>query len=356
MNLSAIHSIFGNVVLTAVAFVVVFGLLVFFHEFGHFILAKLNGVMVYEFALGFGPKLWSRKRKETLYALRAIPLGGFVRIAGMDEELGEDGETPVPIAPGRSFEDKGYLQKLSIIAAGPLMNFVLTVLIMVALVSSVSEWPPLVTYVEPGYPAYEAGLKEGDRIVSIDGKKITEEGQVGQFIAQKGEQPLIFRVEREDRFIELEVVPRSFEGQMKIGIHYAERLRTDFLHAISSGFKVTWELIRLTIWGIGQMITGRMEADVAGPVGIITMTGEYAQQGIAALLWFTALLSVNLGLFNLLPIPVLDGGHLLFITIERIRGRKLDPKYQNVAMLVGLFLLVLLMIYATVSDIGRIVK
>jgi regulator of sigma E protease len=340
--------------ITFFAFIVVFSILVFFHELGHFIAAKSVGIKVEEFALGYGPQLLGFTLGDTLYSVRVLPLGGFCKMAG--EDMDDDSMEPLDVAPEQLFKNKTVLQRMLTVAAGPLLNFVLAILLFAIVFSSVGVPAIVINEVLPGWPAEVAGIREGDEIVAVNGKGPSIEEIIQNINASAG-QVIDVTIIRDGKRINLEAVPKynpeSQVGQLGITLAYSYVKRGAF-KTFLAGMDYTVSTARLILQGIWQMITGRIKADVAGPVGIVQMVGATAQYGILPLLFFTARLSVNLGVLNLFPIPILDGGWILFLALEGLRGRPVQPRYQGFAQLVGVGLLLLLLVFATYRDISRL--
>lgn len=338
--------------LTLAASIFVFGLLIFFHELGHFIVAKSVGIKVPEFSIGFGPKLVGILRGETSYNFRLIPLGGFVRMAGMEPD--EEG-----VEEERAFHNKPLRQRVGVISAGPLMNFLLAILLM-GLVFGIQGIPQNATsvleQVMPDSPAAAAGLEPGDKIIGIDGQRTESVQKITRFINRNPGKEVMLTVNREGRTFPVKVVPRENEaGQGMIGVVFSlEVEKVGPLMAIIKGIDYTVRVTALIIVFLGQMIVQQVPVEVAGPVGIVTEIGRAAQFGFIQLLQLAAFLSINLGLFNLLPIPALDGGRLLFLGWEGIRGRPVDPTKENFIHLIGFALLMLLIVVITYSDIAKL--
>lgn len=347
---------FAGTLQNIVAFIVVFGMLVFFHELGHFLVAKLNGVRVHEFALGFGPAVVQKRWGETLYAIRVIPLGGFVKLAGMEptenlpEALAgtdEDGE--------RAFHRKSPLQRMSILAAGPVMNFVLAILIYAALFMTLAV---SVVNVYDGLPADRGGLRPGDLIVGINGESVRglNAGELIRRIQAAGEAPVRLEIVRNGVTEHLEVTPTidPERGVPILGVELtmvSAGIQQGVVKSLIDGVKYTGSMIRTFFFGISEILTGREPAKLSGPIGIFQLTGVASQAGLLTLLQLTALLSINIAIFNLLPIPILDGGGLLFVLIEMIRRRPLSARSKGIAQMIGLSLLLLLLIFATIQDV-----
>ncbi len=336
---------------TFIAFVVVFGTIVFFHELGHFAVAKLAGIKVYEFSLGFGPAAAVWKPGETQYSIRAFPLGGFVKLAGMDEE--PEGEDTIASDDPRSFSNKPLRWRMGTIAAGPAMNFLLAA-ILFAIYFMMVVVPPTIGMVEQNSPAHESGLMPGDEFVAMDGEPVDSIDQVIDRIDQRAGEEMVLTVRRAGEIIEVTATPAVVNGEGRLGIDIMEKPQLPFLQSVGAGIVQTGVITRELITAIQQMISGAIEPEVAGPIGIVQIVGETARMGVANLLLLAAILNVNLGLLNLLPIPILDGGWLVFLGIEGVRGRPLDPKYRGVAGMIGLALLFMLMIFATFQDIMRL--
>ncbi|NLJ80552.1 MAG: RIP metalloprotease RseP [Firmicutes bacterium] len=336
--------------LTFIAFVVVFGTIVFFHELGHFLVAKLAGIKVYEFALGFGPALFSTPWGETKYSLRAFPLGGFVKMAGMDKPQEYDQEEE---DEQRSFHQKPLPWRLSTIAAGPLMNFVLAILLFTIYFMLITV-PPTITMVEPGSPAESAGLLPGDRFVSLNQQEVSETEQIITLIQASPEREMTIVVKRQQQLITVPVTPVNENGKGILGVGIDSKPQYPFLTSLQAGFTQTWQVTRQLISDLSKMITGKQKAELSGPIGIVQIVGETAKQGLPNLLLLAIILNINLGLLNLLPVPVLDGGWLLILVVEAIRGKPLAPEARGVAQFIGLALLLLLMIFATIKDISRL--
>ncbi len=334
---------------TIISSVFVFGILIFFHELGHFIAAKKAGVTVKEFALGFGPKAVSWHSGGTDYSLRIFPLGGFVRLVGEDPEETDE--------PG-SFQKQKVATRFAIIAAGPLMNFLLAVLLFAIIYFGflgVATFPVQVGHIVEGERAEEAGLRVGDTLLTANGEAIEEWEQVVRIINENPDREIELVVEREGRVLTFNVVPKPEDetGRGLIGIG-PKTLRYQVLPSLRLGLANTVRLINLIVVSLVGMIAGRIPADVAGPVGIISIVGEVAQTGMVNLLSLSAALSVNLGLINLLPIPALDGSRLVFLLVEGVRGRPVDPKKEGFIHFVGFTLLILLMIIIAYRDLIRL--
>jgi len=338
--------------ITIIATILVFGVLVFVHEFGHFIVAKLVGMRVDEFALGFGPKVIGRKYGETFYSLRAIPLGGFNKIAGMDPEEEQD---------ERSFCAKPIWARMAVIVAGSIMNFILPILLFtivffaVGIDTPLSE--PVLGKILADKPAAQAGLLTGDRVLTINGNSIGSWKEFVTTIQQNPDKPLNIQVLRNDNLIEVKVTPeydakanKAIIGVMPQISHYDPGI----IESISLSINRTIATSAAMIVSLGQMISGQIAADVAGPIGVAQMTGEVAQMGLMPLFQFAAFLSLNLGIINLLPVPMLDGGHFVALAVEGVRGKPLSPEKMRVIQMIGFILLVLLMLLATFKDIVRL--
>lgn len=347
-------SAFGQ---TIVAFLIVLGLAVFMHELGHFLAAKACGVRVLEFAFGMGPKLVTLfERRGTQYNICALPIGGYVKLAGM-----EPGEREEPAPDG--FNSKPVWMRMLVYAAGPFMNFILAAMIFVGMGVTVGipdRGPDAgVLRVMSGQPAEKAGFRSGDRVVAIDGRRVDME-QMLETVRRSALRTLTIRVEREGRMVDLRVTPRLTGNRVgQIGVELQAvgaptYRRVGIITAVSYGADATWKWTRETVRGIGQMFYDReARKQVGGPVAIARFAGHAFREGAIAFLTFLAAISVNLGVVNLLPLLVLDGGHLVLLAIEWIRGRRLQPNLQISMQVVGMALILLAFVLLTVRDISN---
>ncbi|RPH50622.1 MAG: RIP metalloprotease RseP [Desulfobacteraceae bacterium] len=346
------------------AFVIVLGILVFFHEFGHFIMARLFGVGVEKFSLGFGPRLFGKKAGITDYRVSAIPLGGYVKMVG-EEPDSEVAPEDIPV----SFTHKHVFKRIVIVAAGPFFNLVLAVIIffVIFLISGTFILKPAVGTVEPDSPAAKAGLVKGDLIESIDGKPIKSWEEMAEIISGSNGKLLSVAVIREGSALKIDILPelktvknifgedikRYAMGIGSAGDFYTKELNP--FQALFESIRQTYKITHLTVLSIVKLIQGSLSAKtLGGPIMIAEMAGQQAREGIANLAFFIALLSINLAVLNFLPIPVLDGGHLLFFFIEAVIGKPVNTKMREIAQQVGIFVLVALMIYVFYNDITRI--
>ncbi len=334
--------------------IVVLGLLIFVHELGHFLAAKRAGIRVEEFALGFGPKTVSKVVGETEYSIRMLPLGGFVRVAGTNPEEASFHTDP------RGYNRKPLRSRAGFIAAGPAMNFATSIVLFFVLFSVLGLPTPtlVIGSVLPGLAGDEAGLREGDQILSINDRPVTSWDEIVGIIQKSPGQELVFTVRRAGRVERVRVVPRENPhdpslGYVGIGPQTAVR-RQGILAGIVSSIRATAAVCVLWIKGIILMLLQKIEPDVAGPVGITQLIGEATRTGIRNLVYLTAALSANLGILNLLPIPALDGSRLVFLGIEAVRGKPVDPDKENLIHLVGFAFLIVLGLVVTYRDLLRL--
>lgn len=345
----------GSAILIIISFIFVFLTFALSHEFGHFIVGKASGVWVYEFSLGFGPIIKQFKRKETLYSIRILPLGAFVKFAGLDQP--PDSTDDVTDEDPGSFRSKPIILRLFTILAGPFMNFIVAFILFSIVFTAAGVPSAIIAEVFPGTPAWHGGVIAGDRIISIDGARADSIADVKDKIWQNPGQPLNLKIEREGEIIERTVTPESDPDAQggAIGVMLSEIwVRRGFLESVSRGMsftgKMSWNLL-LTLW---RMITGKIKPDVAGPIGIVQAVGQTARLGLINVFYLAGLLNVNLGLLNLLPIPVLDGGWVVFLLIEAIRRKPLSVEQETFARMVGMAILGVLIVFATFSDIIRL--
>jgi regulator of sigma E protease len=350
-----------NIIYAIGAAVIGLGLLIVIHEWGHFLVAKLSGVGVVTFSVGFGPKLWVRKKGETEYALSAFPLGGYVKMVGEDpEEEVEQRDIE------RSFSHKGLLKRIAIVAAGPGFNLLLAVvlLMVVYFFYGLPVLSTRISGVEGGSPAELAGIRKGDRIIAIDGQTVDGWEELSAKIKESQGAPLNMQIQRDSQQLSLTVQPvkkasRNLFGEKidtwVIGIGSQVSIeKGNPGQAVVRAFQQTYEYSKLTLLALYKMINGDVSPrNLGGPIMIAQMAGQQAQEGLGNFLAFLAVLSINLGVLNLLPVPVLDGGHLLFFVVEAIIGRPVALKHRERAQQVGIFLLMLLMVYAFYNDIAR---
>ncbi|MFD1067540.1 RIP metalloprotease RseP [Oceanobacillus locisalsi] len=420
---------------TVIAFILMFGVLVSIHEWGHLIFAKRAGMLVREFAIGFGPKILTFTKNETLYTIRLIPAGGYVRVAGDDPEIVElkpghhvaldfnkDGkvsqiivnnkskhpnartievekvdldhelyiegyelddeetklhfdvdpkalfivdERETQIAPfDRQFASKTVGQRAMQLFAGPMMNFVLAIFVflLIGLIQGVPVEEAQMGEIQPDSPAEEAGFEENDIITQIGDQSISTWDQFTSIVQESPEQELDLIVSRGGTEQELTVVPAEVEiideqgDPMNIGqIGVTAAYEKDILGTITFGFEQTYETTKLIINNLVMLVTGQLSIEVlSGPVGIYDATDQVVQSGFTNFLMWTAMLSINLGIINLVPLPALDGGRLMFVGIEAVRGKPVAPEKEGVFHFVGFALLMLLMIVVTWNDIQRL--
>jgi len=344
--------------------IIVLGVLIFFHELGHFLVARMLGVGVEKFSLGFGPKLVGKKIGITEYQISAIPLGGYVKMVGESPDSELD-PSDIPI----SFTHKHVLKRILIVAAGPLFNILLAMIIFFGIfqISGLLILKPGIGDVNEGSPAYMAGLKKDDLVVSIDSVDISSwEDMANAIMASKGK-TLAISVLRGDTILTKNVTPevKKFKNifnedvdRYVIGITASgEIFKKDlnFFQAFSESINQTYQITSLTIKGVVKLFQGTVSPKtLGGPIMIAQMAGQQAKEGVVNLIFFIALISINLAILNFLPIPVLDGGHLLFFFIEAIKGSPVSVKVREISQQAGIFVLILLMIYVFYNDIARV--
>ena len=372
--LSGINALGGGVLGYLIPFLFVLTLVVFFHELGHFVIARRCGVRVLVFSIGFGPELFGfNDRHGTRWKVSAIPLGGYVKFFG-DENAAS---VPDPAAlAAMSEEDRRHSfihqrvrARAAIVVAGPIANFLLAIVIFAALfmVFGKPSTSPRVDAVQPGSAAEIAGFKPGDLVLTIDGRPIESFPDMQQVVSTSAGEMLTFEVDRGGVRVTLKAVPALRESKDRFGnVHRIGVLGitrspspddTHFqpvgpLKAFELGAQRTWFVVERTLSYIGGVISGREAADqLGGPIRIAQVSGQVASEGLPSLFSLAAVLSVSIGLLNLFPVPLLDGGHLLFYGIEAVRGKPLSERAQEVGFRIGLAIVVMLMIFATYNDI-----
>ena len=362
----------GNpgLVWTILAFLLVIGPLIFIHELGHYYVGRWFGVKADTFSIGFGREIlgWT-DRRGTRWKVGWLPLGGYVRFAGDMSPASEPSREWLELPAeerARTFQAKPLWQRFLIVLAGPITNLVFAVLVIAGFVLAIGDarTPPVVDKVMAGSAAAEIGLKPGDRISAIDGNRIDHFEDISRFVALHPNERLRIIVERDNRRFEVIATARPDIQRDKFGNEFRRGMLgvapgpqviepVAVAQVVPIALRHTWRVVTTTVEAIGQIITGRRSVkEMGGPLRIAKFSGEQASLGPVAFLWFMAVISINLGFINLLPIPLLDGGHLLFYMIEGIRRKPLRPEAQEWAFRTGLAALLALMIFVTFNDLA----
>lgn len=353
-------------------FLVVLSVIIFVHELGHYWVARACGVRIDTFSIGFGRELlgWTN-RNGTRWRVAAIPLGGYVKFFGDAGAASSPDEALAAMPPedrAVCFHYKPLWQRAAIVAAGPGINFVFAILVFALLFATVGQprTEPVVTNVLPDMPAAEAGIRVGDRIVSADGVAITRFQELRNHVALRADTPIRLVVERDGSPLELTVTPRRTTvdtgpgGEAEMGVigvqaEGVELVRHGPLQSLWLGVVETWLVAENSLTYVGRILTGMESGDqLSGPIGIAKVSGDVAQIGILAVISLMATLSVAIGLINLFPVPMLDGGHLLFYAVEAVRGRPLGERAQEFGFRIGLALILCLFVFATWNDLNRL--
>ena len=318
--------------------------LIFFHELGHFMAAKACGVKVNEFAIGMGPKVLKKQKGETLYSVRAFPLGGFCAMEGEDEDSQDE----------RAFNRKSVWKKAIIIVAGAAMNLIIAIILMIAVNYMNGVPTTTISQVEENSPAYTAGIQRGDKILSINDKKINSWDDVQAVKNAVNTRELNIKVQRKDTEFNIKTTLKENDRNKIIGIVPVSE--KNIVKAIANGPSATWNMAKSMYSGLYSLITGKVSAkELSGPVGIVYLINKGISRGFATVLYLTSLISLNLAIINMLPLPALDGGRLLMVIIRRLTGKAISSKVEGVIHAVGLGLLLLLTIYVTWNDIVRFI-
>ncbi len=362
----------GDLLGFVVPFLVILTILVFVHEMGHYLIARWNGVRVEVFSIGFGPEIFGwNDRAKTRWKFSLIPLGGYVKMFGDLNAASLPDARIVNMSDdeqSEAFPYKRLGQRTWIVAGGPLANFLFAIVLLAGLFSFVGQpfTPAVVGSVQEDSAAEEAGILAGDRIIAIDGGEIERFEEVQRIVRLAPDQPLRVTVLRDGGEVELTATPRRTEfsdnlgNKQEIGLLGVTRSGVEYVKhgPLEASWRAVEETISLTLGtlkAVGQMVTGTRSAkELGGPIRIAEMSGQVAEIGMVSVIWFMAVLSINLGLINLFPIPMLDGGHLLFYAIEAVRGRPLGERAQEYGFRIGLALVLSLMVFATWNDIVRI--
>ncbi len=330
--------------LTIISFIFVFGMMVFFHELGHFSVAKFNGIKVNEFSIGIGPKLFGKTKGETLYSVRAFPIGGFVKMEGEDEVT----DNP------RGFNNQSPWKRLSVIIAGPLMNFILAVVLLSIITFSIGLPTTVVQEVFDNNPAAIAGIQSGDRIIQVNETQVEKWEDVGRTITES-EGVIKMVVQRNDNEMNFSIQPMLEENSNRRVIGIVPEMKKSFFKSIGYGYQQMVMIFKTIFNFLGDLITGaEVEGEIIGPVGIVGIVGEAADAGILSLLFIAAYLSVNLGIINMLPFPALDGGRLIFIIFEIVRGKPVPAEKEGFVHFVGFAVLMALMAFVLFKDIAKL--
>lgn len=343
-------------IISLICFVLILGTIVLVHEFGHFFFAKLFGVYVYEFSIGMGPKLFSKqdKKKETTYSIRAIPIGGYVQLAG--EGLDEDKKLP----KDRLLQSKPVWQRFLIMFFGAGNNFILAILVLffLGLIVGSPSISTVIPTVVTDSPAYIAGLRDGDKVVSVDGNKTKTLDDLQLYLTIAKDETS-FKVLRDGKYYEFDVTPlegeEATEKGYSYGITFDNTLEKGFVPAIKYAFQKTYSLMRQLVITLKELFTGGVGVkELSGPVGIYTAVDQTREAGASNLFYLLALLSINVGFINLIPFPAFDGGRILFLIIEKIKGSPIKSETENLIHNIGFFILLGLIIFVTFNDILRL--
>lgn len=344
--------------LTLIYFILILGLIVLVHEFGHFFFSKLFGIYVYEFAIGMGPKICSKKKGETEYSIRAIPIGGFCSLAGEDNEADDHENIP----KDRRLNAKPAWQRFLVMFFGAGNNFILALLLLfiIALGWGAVSNDAIVSELVKDGPAEKAGVLVGDKILKINGHKVKSNDDVSIYIQiESKDKPITFTVDRNGTKKDLKVEPvkEEVEGTTiyRVGIMSSGKVEHGLLASVKYSFTKMGSLFRQMIITLKGLFTGGISVkQLSGPVGIYNVVGTQREAGIQNILYLIALLSVNVGFINLLPLPAFDGGRILFLVIEKIKGSPVSPELENKIHTIGFILLLVLMLYITFNDIIKL--
>lgn len=348
-----------TILINLIYFIIILGIIVLVHEFGHFLFAKMFGIYVYEFSIGMGPKLFSKKgkNKETDYSIRAIPIGGYVSLAG--EEVDDDKKVP----KNRKLYSKPIWQRLLVMFFGAGFNFIFAILIlfMTAAIWGAPSTEPVIKEVMKNHPAEKAGIVAGDTILKVNNDKVSTSDDLSLFLqlANKDKE-ITLKVEHKDGEIEnIKVKPEEekVDGSKvyKIGVTIGGETNRGFVETIKYTFVKTGALFKQMFITFRSLFTGVLGVDnLSGPVGIYNIVENQREAGFQNVLFLIALLSINVGFINLIPFPAFDGGRILFLIIEKIKGSPVKPEVENTIHTIGFFLLIALMLFVTFNDILRL--
>jgi len=344
--------------------IILLGIVIFVHELGHFLFAKLVGVKVLKFSLGFGPKLVGRKYGDTEYLISAVPLGGYVKMLG-EEPGAELKEEEKPVA----FNYQPVWKRFLIVFSGPLFNIIFAVIIFLfVFFNGLPVLFPEIGSIMPNSPAEMAGLKEGDRIVEIEGVAVGQWDQMTTIIHKNPDKALSFKIKRDSTSLQLSITPEKkkvkdiFGEEREIGLVGIKPSgstfikREGFVDALKDSIIRTWEITELTVVSLVKLIQRVIPMDtLGGPILILQMAGEQASKGFLNFIVFMAIININLGILNLLPIPILDGGHIMFLGIEAVRRKPLNEKIIAVSQKIGLAIILTLMAIVLYNDFMRLI-
>ncbi len=376
--MAGLVGIFGFLTGYIIPFVLVLSLLVFVHEMGHYLVGRWSGIRILAFSVGFGPELVGfTDRHGTRWKLSLIPLGGYVRFFGDEDASSKPDDevlaTMTDEERARSFAGAKLWKRAATVAAGPIANFILAIAIFTVLFSiygrSVAD--PVVAEVKPGSAAAEAGIIPGDLLIAIDGGKVQTFDDVRRYVSIRPEQKIVVTIERNGETRDVPMVPvrtdmtDQFGNKIEIGLigivtnqevgHFRVQTYSP-TEALREGTVQTWHIVTGTFKYIGNLVSGYMKPDqLGGPIRVAQASGQMATLGVAAVLQLAAVLSVSIGLLNLMPVPVLDGGHLMFYAIEAVRGKPLGSSAQDIAFRIGLAMVLSLMVFATWNDISALI-
>ena len=345
--------------------ILIFGIIVLVHEYGHFIVARKNGIVVEEFAIGMGPLIYGKQKGATFYSLRLLPIGGYCKMLGVEESDNREG----------SFNAKGVFARIAVISAGSIMNFALSFVLVLIMISINGFASTYINTVTEGSPAQAIGLEQGDRVISIDNSRIRVFQDAHFALINNHQTPIDITIERNGQIMELVVTPIQMGASYIIGFSPARyaglfgglapgEIRAGLGHTLATSFWTMINYMRLIIFSVGQLVTFNVALDdMAGMVGIVDIIDTTYRATIQINLWFmitqmlnlAALLSANLGVINLLPFPALDGGRLIFLGLEAIRGKPINPEKESMVHVVGFVLLIGLILIITYNDISRLV-
>lgn len=343
--------------MTIIYFILILGIVVLIHEFGHFIFAKKAGIYVYEFSIGMGPQLFKfhRKNDETEYSIRLLPIGGYVQMAGEEIEENED------IPKEKQMNHKKWYQRFLTVSAGILFNFILAVIIffIVGLINGVPTQTTTVAEVTKNSASETAGLLAGDVIKKINGQTILSSDHLMLLVQVNGKDEMDVIISRDGKEQSLQITPKEVKTDDQVSYQYGFSLKNNLVHnfwaALKYGFTKMFSLIHQMILIIFYLLIGKLSiSSLAGPVGIYTVVDQSAKAGFLNLVYLVGFLSLNVGFINLLPIPAFDGGRLLFLIIEKIKGSPVNPKVENTIHAIGFIFLMILMVLITYNDIIRL--